>query len=338
MRDYFMSQEPLLHARKEQSCLWMNLPHVAGKIAAKMIYTIAGGIGKKRMTSDAVIRKSYTWATFAVLSGECSLEEKVKSDGGDWMAGMAVRLVDIDVTGVNRSVEKSVFQKIEMIERNYGHAGPMFVRSLVDAGLHRRASQLRDRVDQVAGKIAGANADGPTLRAALPFALLNVAGQLAKRTNVLPDAVDVDAAVSWAWKRFMGSSNARVLSPEEDAVAGLNSWIAGNWDVTVKSTSEEAHGSREALGWYDEDAVYIRREHLRTAAGGVLKEANIAAILDRGGLLFKKSDASHRYVKFVKRIGAVQAYALSRSKFGRRSGDEPEIPVWEFRPEPRGPE
>jgi hypothetical protein len=295
-----------------------ELAHVAGKVAARMIYTIAGGVGKRRMASDATIRKSYTWATFAVLSGECSLEEKIKSDGGDWLAGMAVRIVDIDVTGVNRSIDKSTFQTIEKIERNYGHAGPMFVRALIEAGLHRQPQALRDRIDQAARRIAGSEADGATIRAALPFALLNVAGQLARRTNVIPDSVDIDGAVAWAWARFIGSSNARVLTPEADAIACLQSWIAGHWDVAVKGSEAEDAGAREILGWYDSGAVYIRREHLRKAAGGVLKESSLADILDRRGLLTKKSDATHRYVKWVPKVGQVQAYALTRKTFGRR--------------------
>ena len=68
-----------------------------------MIYTIAGGTGKRRMNADATIRDGYAWSTFAVLSGECSLEEKVRSDGGAWLAGMAVRIVDVDVSEVNRT-------------------------------------------------------------------------------------------------------------------------------------------------------------------------------------------------------------------------------------------
>ena len=82
-----------------------ELAHVSGKLAAAMIYTIAGGVGKRRMNADARIKDGYAWSTFAILSGECSLEEKIRGDGGEWLAGMAVRIVDIDVTDVNRGVD-----------------------------------------------------------------------------------------------------------------------------------------------------------------------------------------------------------------------------------------
>ena len=95
-----------------------ELAHVTGKVAARMIYTIAGGTGKRRMNADATIRDGYSWSTFAILSGECSLEEKVRSDGGTWLAGMAVRIVDIDVSEVNRSVDAETLQRISWNRRS----------------------------------------------------------------------------------------------------------------------------------------------------------------------------------------------------------------------------
>ena len=45
-----------------------ELAHLSGKAAATVIYMISGSVGKRRMTADAVVRDSYTWATFAILS------------------------------------------------------------------------------------------------------------------------------------------------------------------------------------------------------------------------------------------------------------------------------
>jgi hypothetical protein len=96
-----------------------ELAHVSGKTAAKMIYTVAGGVGKRRLWADAVMRESYTWATFAILSGESSLEEKIKADGGEWSAGMAVRILDIDVTDINRHVDGETLHTINSVEQNH---------------------------------------------------------------------------------------------------------------------------------------------------------------------------------------------------------------------------
>jgi len=61
------------------------------------------------------------------------------------LAGMAVRIPDIDVTGVNRNVASTTLRDIGQIESHFGHAGPAFVKALCEHGLHRRRS-LRDRV------------------------------------------------------------------------------------------------------------------------------------------------------------------------------------------------
>ena len=111
-----------------------EMAHVSGQEVAKMIYTLAGGVGKRRMTAEAAMRESYTWSTFALLSSECSLEEKVKGDRGDWVAGMAARFADVDVTSVNRSVERGVLDRIAAVDRNFGHAGPAFVQALIAEG------------------------------------------------------------------------------------------------------------------------------------------------------------------------------------------------------------
>ena len=177
-----------------------ELAHVTGKTAAKMIYTIAGGVGKRRMAADASVRDGYSWFTFAVLSGECSLEEKIRSDGGEWLAGMAVRIVDVDVTDVNRQVDPETLRAINEIGRNYGHAGPAFVRALIAGGLQLQGAALRDRVLKAAHTLAGGEtSDSATVRAAVPLALLMIAGEMAKGFGIIPAGVPVKDAVRWAW-------------------------------------------------------------------------------------------------------------------------------------------
>src|SRR4051812_5153641 len=167
-----------------------ELAHVSGKELGRMIYTFAGGVGKSRMAADATMRESYSWSTFVLLSAESSLEEKIRGDGGEWTAGMAVRVPDVDVTGVNRRVDKRTMSKIEEIDAHFGHAGPVFVQSLVDNGIHRDPGGLRTKIMEGAAKLAGAGADSARARAAIPFAAASVAGALAARFGLIP-AVDV---------------------------------------------------------------------------------------------------------------------------------------------------
>ncbi len=296
-----------------------DIAHVSGKTAAKMIYTIAGGVGKRRMASDAQVRPPYTWTTFAILSGESSLEEKIRGDGGEWMAGMAVRIVDIDMTGVNRQVDPAVLRVMDTIEQNYGHAGPEFVRVLVANGLHRQAVALRERVLRAArGLAGGTQTDSATVRAALPLALLLIGGELAKSFGVIPAAAAVQDVVTWGWNRFRQSPDASVLDPEAQVVGLIRSWIAQRWGVTVKTVDAETGvNNRETIAWYDRNIVYIPKERLREAAGNGLRESQVASVLDRRGMLAKRTEKDRLYVRYIPKIGRIDAYALRRSEFGR---------------------
>jgi hypothetical protein len=311
-----------------------EVAHIDGRTLGRMVYSIAGGQGKARLSSEAVLRQRYSWTTFILLSGECSLEEKVREDNGQWMAGMAVRILDVDVTSVNRAVPPDVLARIDGILKHHGHAGPMFVRRLVEHGYHARPDDLRQTILNAARLIAGKDADSMRIRAATVFALLLIAGGLAKEFGLLPHTTDVEGAVKWGWQQFDQSSDALALKPEQQIIVNLTTWVAQRWDVTIKPIEPDvnAYGhartnNRDALGWYDEEAVYLPTNLVREASGGALKETQIARVLDEKGYLAKRESAKRLAVRYVPRVGKSQCYALSKERFGWGSDEEPELTV-----------
>jgi len=313
-----------------------EVAHADGKMLGRMIYSIAGGLGKARLTSHATLQQRYSWSTFALLSGECSLEEKVRNDGGQWLAGMAVRFPDIDVSEVNRSVPRVALDAMAGIEEHCGHAGPAFVRGLIEHAYHRNFEPLRQIVLKAAQKIVGEGGDSARVRAATIFGLLLTAGELAKAFSLLPATTRVAEAVQWGWCRFAASSDALALDPPAQAIRNLRTWIAERWDVTVKPTvpGVDSFGNlrvnnRESVGWYDDDVVYIPTRTIREAAGNALKEQEIARILDQRGLL-AEHETGRLTIRYVPRVGHVQCYALLRSVFGRSERvKDPEFTVHE---------
>ena len=254
----------------------------------------------------------------------------MRSDGGDWVAGMVVRSVDIDVTGVNREVDAATLSTINGIDHHYGHAGLLFC-----AALHRkwfaptarrapRAEPKNGEGDRRRQCRQGHNPCGTATSADLSR------GQTGKK--LWPDPVEtaVEHAVWWAWDRFSQSSDAvAALDPEAQVIARLITWIAQRWDVTVKSTTpEDSRNNREPLACYDDTAIYIPKETLREAAGGNLRESQVAPILHRRGLIARRTEGDCLYVRFVPKVGKVQAYALSRAQFARsKDAVDPESPL-----------
>ena len=307
-----------------------EMAHADGKVIDRMIYSLAGDVGKARLRPDSALRRSYTWSTFALVSGEKSLEQKIRDDGGQWTGGMAVRFPDVDVTGVNPSVAPDTINAVKQILVHYGHAGPAFVRALVANGLHREPDLLNERVKAMARTLAGAGADSAKVRAATPFAFLAISSALAQQFGILPIEADVGGAIRWAWARFSGFADALALDPDRQALINIRQYVAERFDVTIKNVNAgSGTNNREAVAWYDDDAVYLPTNKIAEAAGGALKEQRIAAVLDKGGYLSRRGDKSRVAVRWVPKIGRVACYALRRSEFGRtdRSIDPDQLRV-----------
>jgi hypothetical protein len=83
---------------------------------------------------------------------------------------------------------------------------------------------------------------------------------------------------------------------------------------------------RDAVAWYDNSAVYLPTERIREAAGGALKELLIAKALNERGLLAKRGSTTRLAVGYVPKVGYIQAYALSRTHFGRSTSTAGESP------------
>jgi Domain of unknown function (DUF927) len=310
-----------------------EIAHADGKAVGRILYSIASGVGKARATRDAKLADRNTWSTFAVLSGETSLESKVAADGGTWLAGMAVRFPDIDVTGLNRSVPAEVLRAINAIHSNFGHAGPAFVAGLVAEKFHSLPDTLRESVLQAACKIAGQLSDGAFQRAAIPLAVLQVAGTLAKHFKILPQSAPVASAIAWAWEQFTLSLDSLVLSPTEKLLGNMRRFIAQGWDVTIKDIRSNApeqdvvfaagrektwrQDNREASGWYDDDTVYLPVVEARKAAGPEVTGQFLSQTLASADALSRRHDHRRVAIRQVPLIGKIDAYALRRSEFGR---------------------
>jgi hypothetical protein len=300
-----------------------ELAHVDGRTIAKLIYAIAGGQGKARMTAGAMLKQRYAWSTYALLSSECSLEEKVRADGGAWIAGMAVRIVDVDVTDVDRAVPAPTMRAVAGIDSHYGHAGPAFVEQIIAVGLHQTPEVLRERILAEARRLAGDSTDSALIRAATCLAVPLVAGHLAQKFGLIPSFIDIEAPIRWAWTRFQKSSDAEALEPADQVISMLRAWIAERWDVTIKEIDAGGYGfdrkinNREALAWYDRDTIYIPAHRLREAAGETLKAVQISKILIDRDMLARRHNNKRAVIRFVPGIGRIDAYALKRSELGR---------------------
>lgn len=148
---------------------------------------------------------------------------------------------------------------------------------------------------------------------------------MAKAFGLLPATMEVSEAVNWAWCRFLASTDAVALNPEDQAIGNIIRWVAEQWGVSIRHVDGDG-GVRDTVAWYDNSAVYLPTDRIREAAGGALKEQQIAKVLNDRGLLAKRTDAKRLAVRYVPKVGHIQAYALSRTHFGRSTSTAGESP------------
>jgi len=231
---------------------------------------------------------------------------------------MAVRFVDVDCSDVDAAVTKNTLETIGGIYRNFGHGWRRFIAALMKAGLNKdpKRGDLRATILDLAARIAGENADGARRRAALPFALLATGGRLAQQFGVLPETADIAGAVTWGWERFIRAPGALALSPEVRALSNLRRWIAEHWDAALKLIDSPYHNARDALGWYDADAIYIPTDRILEAIGGVMSvRPFVSRVLEKQDLLQRRRDEHRAAIRSVPKIGKVDVYCLKLKAF-----------------------
>ena len=168
-------------------------------------------------------------------------------------------------------------------------------------------------------QLAGEGAAGSHVRAALPFAMLEACGELARDLEILPSKIQIARAVEWAWSGFAASSGAAALVPEDLAEANLRRFVAERRTITIKNLDpqpDDPVNNRDAVGWFDSKAVYIPVGRIAEACGGVLSERAMGRMLDERNLLARHKKG-RLIVEYVPRVGYVPSYALKFAEFGK---------------------
>jgi uncharacterized protein (DUF927 family) len=167
--------------------------------AGAMIYMLANQTGKLRMTRSGGTQRTRTFRLLVFSTGEVSLADKISEAGAQSHAGQEVRLLEVPSdAGKGMGVFEVLHgapgggafsdQIREATRRYCGTAGPAFLQRLVAARqdnpdkLLATVNALRERC---LSKLDVGN-DGQVRSAAMRFALIGAAGELAIEYGVLP--------------------------------------------------------------------------------------------------------------------------------------------------------
>lgn len=183
-------------AAQHSDCLLVldELSQVDPKVAGEVAYMLANGSGKVRAGQTGTKRNVANWRLLFLSSGEAGLTEHMALAGRKPKAGQEIRLLDVAAdagTGCGlfdclpTATSGAQFSKAltDMAAKYYGTPALAYLEKLVD-NLHDISSRVKQAQKAFTNKHLTDAAGGQAQRAALRFALVAAAGELATRWGI----------------------------------------------------------------------------------------------------------------------------------------------------------
>lgn len=259
----------------------------------KLIFMIAGGKGKSRMTATGAARDSYTWKTLVTMSGEVDLFHEIEKSGNDPKGGISVRCLPISVDDVPNLDAKRVAKFYDGILQNYGHAGPAFVEGLIEAGYHENPEAIKADIDELCGDIIGDEVSSAQRRAARVIGLIYWCGNFAQDIGLLPDTLDIKGLCERIWE---ARQNDVISMPiNERAAQNVIREIARRRKIDIYEAGgldndHPEHRSKTPVGFYAEgECIYIPVDKLQELSHGLGTIKMITKELAAQDYLIKRS-------------------------------------------------
>jgi putative DNA primase/helicase len=221
-----------------------------------IVYSLANGNGKQRANRAGGSRAAQRWRLMALSSGERTLGAHMAEAGRSSKAGQEARLLDLPATGQTHGAfdhlhgcpdGRTFADQIKQTSAtHYGHAGPAFVKALLESDADFKAlyARMRARPDLS----ADGGQDG---RAAGWFALIALAGELACDYGIVPwnsgEATDTAAWAFGVWRENRGNGQ----TEDRQILRGVRDFIERHGDARFSSlTGTSANSVRDRAGYW----------------------------------------------------------------------------------------
>lgn len=178
-------------AAQHSDCLLVldELSQVDPKSAGEVAYMLANGSGKVRSIRTGAMRDTATWRLLFLSSGEAGLTEHMALAGRKPKAGQEIRLLDIPADAgrgfgifdtLHDHIGGAAFSKVlnDAVAKYYGVASIAFLSKLVE-NLDKINTHVKKLQKEFIDKHLNSEAGGQANRAALRFALIAAAGEIA---------------------------------------------------------------------------------------------------------------------------------------------------------------
>jgi uncharacterized protein (DUF927 family) len=219
-------------------------------------YMLANGQGKDRMRDRGGLRRTATWRTLFLSTGEETIGDLMAKGGKSVKAGQEVRFLDIPADAgagfgafedVHGEADGNAFSRVirQAAQEQHGTAGPAFVAWFATRLAGDPAwpgEELTPRVRDFVARVVPPGSDGQVQRAAGRFALAALAGELATLAGVTgwePGAAEAAAETCFrAWLDARGGTGAREAQQITSAVRRFIGLHGAARFETIKDSGE----------------------------------------------------------------------------------------------------
>lgn len=273
-------------------------------------YMLTNGQGRKRMKSDASIRKTYTWLTNFLSTGEVTIDDKIEEDKRQVArAGQSIRVLDIPLDagkGLDQFPNLHDFETsrefIDTLRENaceyYGSPIRAFMDKLC-GDVQGISVQLEARMKSYVSEWCPKDAGSQVQRAAKRFALIGAVGELAIEWNILPYCKDHAAKAAKTWFHVWIESRDGTENREiQKTIRAIKDFL----DTCKEKESYEGHelfgtvnNRLMHVGWVCDggDSYLIIPKIFMDLIQGVNKKAIVKLFIERGWMKpFKLSQSS----------------------------------------------
>lgn len=148
-----------LNAKMQWLAIMRNLPfcvdeitNMSGDEFSELVYSMSQGKAKERMTAggNELRINNTTWQTISLCTSNASFYEKLSTIKG-WADGEMMRLIEYRVPNTNIiSTEEGKRMFDQQLMENYGHAGPIFIKYILDnlEEVEDACKMIQERLDR----------------------------------------------------------------------------------------------------------------------------------------------------------------------------------------------
>lgn len=306
------------------NCLILDeLAQVRAKVLDEAIYMLMNGSGKARASKDGSLRKSWHWRVLLLSSGELGLADKLQEAGRRSKAGQDARFAGIPVSKadiVNLHGLKNSNQLILHIKRlaetNYGHAGRFYLKNITQKEtLNKVRERLRDGIDNIADSFCPDDCDGQVRRVALRFALVSIAGVMARELGLLPGDFQPEDYARTCFKEWLEQRGGIGAAEDMKILAQVQLFIEQHGQSRfMPIDNPDAYcpnmaGFREKADNGEGYVYYCYPEVFKTEIVKGYSPRQAVEALAKAGWLKKDAGRSTR-LKWITNMGAIRVYML----------------------------